>query len=165
MTKTSHCRVCGSALNPAPVFQLSGMPAAAQNFPDANNLANDVGVNLDLHQCSGCGLVQLTNEPVSYYKDVVRASAFSQEMREFRVNQFRAFVDDHGLQGSKVLELGCGKGEYLEVMSEAGVDAYGLEHLQESVDTCTTNSLKVSQGYPDDAAMDIEHGPFDASSG
>ena len=101
-------------------------------------------------------------DPVSYYKDVIRAAAFSAEMREFRVQQFKEFVGQHDLAGRKVLELGCGKGEYLEVMAEAGVNAFGMEHLQASVDACRHAGLKVSQGYPDDPGMQIESGPYDA---
>ena len=145
-----------------PLLQLAGMPAAAQNFPDEGGLIEDVGVDLNLFQCSGCGLVQLDSAPVDYYKDVIRASAYSEEMRDFRLSQFKTLVETHDLQGKKVLELGCGQGEYLVLMAQAGVDAFGLEHRQESVDICRAAGLKVSQGYPDLADMALAHGPFDA---
>ena len=158
----NSCRVCGASFFETPVFQLEGMPAAAQNFPDEQGLTQDGGVDLTLCQCRGCGLVQLSNPPVDYYRDVVRASAYSDEMRAFRIRQFEQFVDQFGLKDRKVLELGCGRGEYLSLMQEAGARAFGLEHLRSSVDACLSEGLSVFEGYPGKAGMRIPDAPFDA---
>ncbi len=134
----------------------------AQNLPDEQSLKEDKGIDLTICQCSGCGLVQLNSEPVPYYKDVIRAAAFSPEMKDFRIKQFRDFVRTHVLVGKKILEAGCGKGEYLSLMKEVGVDAYGLEHAGDAVDHCVKNGLKVSKGFVDDSNQTLEHAPFDA---
>jgi SAM-dependent methyltransferase len=156
------CRVCRADFFEQPIFELKGMPAAAQNFPDESELQRDEGVDLTLCQCRGCGLVQLSNQPVDYYRDVIRASAFSEEMREFRRVQFAELVDCHGLYGKKILELGCGRGEYLTLMQEADVQAFGLEHLKSSVKYCQDLGLSVSEGYPDQVGMHLPGAPFDA---
>lgn len=158
----TQCRVCQAPFYAEPLLELAGMPAAAQNFPDAAQLESDHGVDLVLCQCQGCGLVQLQNPPVAYYKDVIRASAFSEEMRDFRLAQFDEFVSTHKLSGKKVLELGCGKGEYLSLMKASGVKAYGLEHLDSSVIDCHGQGLDVAQGYPDSPGLELDDGPFDA---
>jgi hypothetical protein len=93
------------------------MPAAAQYLPDAGSLAGDKGVVLDVCQCAGCGLVQLSNEPVPYYKEVIRATAVSAEMTVFRRRQFADFVQKYSLCGKSVVEIGCGRGEYLSIKS------------------------------------------------
>lgn len=143
-------------------MRYGNMPMVAQNLPTAESLNEDKGIDLTIYQCSGCGLVQLDSESVSYYRDVIRAAAFSPEMKEFRIKQFGDFVQTHALAGKKVFEAGCGKGEYLVLMQEVGADAYGLEHAKDSVEYCVQNGLNVSEGFIDDSDQALAHGPFDA---
>ncbi len=138
------------------------MPKAAQFLPDAESLGNDRGVDLVVCQCSGCGLVQLSNEPVPYYKEVIRAAAFSPEMKAFRLVQFENFISRFSLEGKKVLEIGCGKGEYLTLMHESGADAYGIEHGEESVNDCVKAGLKVTRGFVEEGTDVLCDAPFDA---
>ena len=70
-----HCLRC-PVMGDAVYFTLDNMPACAQHMPDANGLADDQGLTLDLCQCMGCGLVQFDCEPVEYYRDVIRAGGF-----------------------------------------------------------------------------------------
>jgi 2-polyprenyl-3-methyl-5-hydroxy-6-metoxy-1,4-benzoquinol methylase len=137
------------------------MPKAAQHFPDAESLESEKGVNLDVCQCSGCGLVQLGNDPVPYYRDVIRAAAFSEEMKDFRLKQFAGFAQAYSLEGKKVIEIGCGRGEYLSLIGQFGPEAYGLEHSEESVRHCIRNGLRVSQGFIHTSDCKLDHAPFD----
>ena len=41
-----------------------------------------------------------------------------------------------------VLDIGCGRGEFLELMREAGVPARGIDLSQESVDFCRHKGLQ-----------------------
>jgi SAM-dependent methyltransferase len=138
------------------------MPKSAQFLPDIENLSADKGLTLDIYQCSVCGLVQIADEPVPYYKDVIRAAAFSPEMKDFRIKQFDDFVKKYSLDKKKILEIGCGKGEYLSIMKQLNVDAYGIENLEESVDFCRKNGLNVSKGFIENAEYKINNAPFDA---
>jgi SAM-dependent methyltransferase len=138
------------------------MPKAAQFLPDAQSLESEKGVDLIVCQCSRCGLVQLSNEPVPYYKEVIRAAAFSAEMNAFRREQFKDFVARFSLGGKKVLEIGCGKGEYLTLMRETGADAYGVEHGEESVNDCVKAGLKVTRGFVEAGSDALRDAPFDA---
>ncbi|MFQ6034721.1 MAG: methyltransferase domain-containing protein [Sedimentisphaerales bacterium] len=138
------------------------MPRAAQFLPDAESLESDKGVDLEICQCSGCGLVQLSNDPVPYYKEVIRAAAISEEMKDFRRKQFESFIQKYSLKRKKVIEIGCGRGEYLSIMQQFGVDAYGLEYSAESVTQCVKNGLKVSKGFIQSSTYKINHAPFDA---
>lgn len=163
MNAIAHkCRVCGRPLPETRLLHFENMPKAAQFLPDAESLAQDRGVDLDIYQCSGCGLVQTGNEPVPYYKEVVRAAAFSEEMKTFRREQFGAFVEKYALQGKKLIEIGCGRGEYLSLLQEAGVDGYGLEYAAQSVQQCKDQGLRVECGYVDSADYSMPHAPFDA---
>jgi 2-polyprenyl-3-methyl-5-hydroxy-6-metoxy-1,4-benzoquinol methylase len=138
------------------------MPKAAQFLPDAGSLKNDRGINLELCQCSGCGLVQLNSDPVSYYKEVIRATAVSREMNDFRLRQFDGFLKKFSLKGKKVIEIGCGRGEYLSLIQQSGVEAYGLEYSAQSVKYCVKNGLKVSKGFIQNRPAKLKHAPFDA---
>jgi SAM-dependent methyltransferase len=138
------------------------MPKSAQHFPTAETVSEDHSVDLRIVQCLGCGLVQLDNEPVPYYREVIRASAFSPEMGIFRDRQFADFVEQHALKEQKIIEIGCGCGEYLTLLRKQGVDAYGLEYAEASVRQCLQDGLPVQQGYVEHAAYKLDHGPFKA---
>ena len=158
----NNCKVCGLELFEEPLLRYENMPKAAQFLPDADSLENDSGVALEVYQCSGCGLVQLCSDPVHYYRDVIRAATFSEEMKSFRRKQFGDFVRSYELQGKKVLEIGCGRGEYLSLLGQSGVDAYGLEHREDSVSECLQQGLNVSSGFVENNEYRINNYPFDA---
>ncbi|MBU4210236.1 methyltransferase domain-containing protein [Patescibacteria group bacterium] len=160
--KINVCRVCGQKFFDKSLLVYKNMPAVAQNFPDEKSLKSDMGIEMKVYQCSGCGLVQLSNEPVSYYKEVIRAVAFSPEMRNFRVKQFGDFVKKYSLKNKRVIEIGCGKGEYLSIMKQCGVSVYGLEQSTESVSRCVKDGLKVFQGFVKDSRYKIKNAPYDA---
>lgn len=156
------CRVCGKGFFGEPLLRYENMPKAAQNFPTADSLECETGVDLTVCQCSGCGLVQLSNDPVPYYREVIRAAAFSEVIKEFKAKQFASFIQKYSLQGKKVIEIGCGRGEFLALLQQFDVDAYGLEYSESSVAQCLKNGLNVAKGYPDSKADVLAKGPFDA---
>jgi len=55
---------------------------------------------------------------------------------------FQSYVDDFRGQ-SKVLDLACGRGEFLETLRDAGVDAYGVDSNSRLVERCLAKGLKV----------------------
>ncbi|MBF0299045.1 MAG: methyltransferase domain-containing protein [Oligoflexia bacterium] len=171
--KITACRVCGHDFYNKPLLQYKNMPKAAQFLPDANSLKSEKGIDLDVCMCSGCGLIQLNSEPVSYYKEVVRAAAFSEEMRGFREKQFDTFVKKYQLnsksssnssnpQGKKIIEIGCGAGEYLSIMQKLDTHAYGLEYSEELIKKCKASGLNVVRGFIETANYKIDHAPFAA---
>lgn len=160
--KIDSCRVCGNEFFDKPLLKYKNVPSTAQNLPDENSLKSDKGIDLEVYQCSGCGLVQLDNEPVPYYKEVIRAAGFSDEMKRFRLKQFEEFVENYSLRRRKIIEIGCGNGEYLSIMKQTGAEAYGLEQAVDSVQQCIRKGLKVSQGFIESGNDKIEAAPFDA---
>ena len=105
-----NCRVCARPFFKKPLLRYENMPRAAQHFPDEASLEAERGANLTVCQCSECGLVQLSEPPVPYYRDVIRAAAVSEPVKAFKTEQFSRLVEKYGLQGKKVIEIGCGKG-------------------------------------------------------
>ena len=142
------CRVCKSNCFDSPLLRYTNMPSSAQKFPDLKSLKNDNGSDLNLFQCSSCGLVQLSEKPVSYYKEVIRASSFSSEMKRFRSEQFVSWVDKYNLKGKSILEVGCGRGEYLSIFKQTEVSlAHGIEYSKESVSSCINSEISVTKGF------------------
>ena len=156
------CRVCSGEFFEEPLLIYKDMPAISQFLPKKDDFAEDKCVDLTVCQCSKCSLVQLDNDPVYYFRDVIRSGAVSEEVRRFRMIQFQNFVDEYQLKGEKILEIGCGRGEYLGLMDKTGAVAYGLEHRKESVEECREKGLSVVQGFLDNPVQKIESGPFDA---
>lgn len=157
-----NCRVCAQPFFKEPLLRYQNMPRAAQHFPDAASLEAERGVNLTVCQCSECGLVQLSEPPVPYFKDVIRAVAVSEPVRAFKTRQFSRLVEKYRLHGKKVIEIGCGNGEFLSLWKSLGVQVYGLEHAEASVKHCLENGLSVFRAYLDASELQLPNGPFDA---
>jgi len=126
-----NCKICNQSVNHN-LLVYKNMPSVAQNLPEKDNLQNDKGVDLHVCQCQYCGTIQLNNEPVSYYREVIRATGISNEMRAFRSEQFSEFINKFNLHGKKIIEIGCGSGENLPIMENCGADSYGLEYSKKS---------------------------------
>lgn len=158
----TKCFVCNYNLYDMPLLVLENMPYGAQNLPTTQTLSTDKGIEIEVRQCPMCGLIQLNNAPVSYYKQVIRATSISGEMHKFRQSQFKNFLQKHSLLGKKLIEIGCGCGEYLSILREAGAEAYGIEDSQNSVQSCINKGLIVTQGYIDNPDYELPNGPFDS---
>lgn len=155
------CRCCGGEIKGKPILYYKNMPKAAQFFPTEEELEKEKGIDLKLYQCSRCGLIQLIDEPVSYYRDVIRTAGLSEELQEYRKDFFRKFVEKYELQGKKIIEIGAGCGEFLSIMDTTGAVCYGLEHLESSVEECRRKGLEVYQGFVESETIQLEHAPYD----
>jgi len=61
--------------------------------------------------------------------------------------------------GSKVLDVGCGEGDLLQLLETRGIDGRGIELSREGVNRCVSKGLAVVQG---DADTDLVNYPDDA---
>ena len=156
-----RCIACGAPLWETPLLTLDDMPASAQHMPDKENVEQDQGLTLDLCQCMGCGLVQFDCEPVDYYRDVIRAGGFSRTMVELRRRQYRHLIETYHLEGKRFIEVGCGQGEFLKVLSEFPVEACGIEHDPKLVAAAQAQGLKVSQGFTETEDTVFPDGLYD----
>ncbi len=72
-------------------------------------------------------------------------------------NQFRGSEDEierrqstyvdlfHNVSG-RVVDIGCGRGEFLTVLRRAGIDAYGVDHNPDMVERCQEKGLEAQVG-------------------
>lgn len=160
------CIVCGSPLTKEPLMVLEGMPASAQDIPSKEELMEEKGISLNLCQCSSCGLVQFDCQPVEYYKDVIRSGGYSTTMVNLRTRQYRHLIETYHLEGKKLIEAGCGQGEFLSVLSNFPVEAYGIENRESLVAMAKEKGLNVWKQFakegeilaPGDGSV---NGPYD----
>lgn len=156
-----RCRCCGNRVSCRPVLKYRNMPARAQHFPEASQVKSDQGADMDIYQCPLCGLVQIMGEPVPYYRDVIRAVGVSEEMKAFREKYFAEFVHEFRLAGKRIVEIGAGNGEFMEMMASTGARVYGLENNPEAVQAGKDKGLDIIQGFPDTPGMRLPGGPYD----
>jgi hypothetical protein len=113
------------------------MPAKSQNFPTKDSLEDDRAIDFSVFECLECSLIQLNSEPVLSYKDVIRATAYSPSMKEFRNVFFREFIKKFTLDGKKILEIGVDNGgsifmwrEYFPEANIIGIDNKDCPQLE-----------------------------------
>ena len=103
------CISCKGSLHE--LMKIENMPASAQDIPTKEELTKDKGIEVVLCVCEDCNLVQLKNDAVYYYRDVIRAGGYSTTMEDLRKSQYKHFIEFASLKGKKIIEVGCGRGE------------------------------------------------------
>lgn len=76
-------------------------------------------------------LLQKTN--YDYFKFENQFRGPRENVKEIQKAYVPYYVMDHG---GKVLDIGCGRGEFLELMWENGIDSYGIDIYEPFVDFC-----------------------------
>ena len=158
----SNCILCGERLPDRCFLHLPNMPSCAQNIPDKDGLLDDKGMDLDLYQCSSCGLVQLDCSPVSYYRDVIRAGGGTRTMTDLRRSQYAHFFSKCKLAGKRIVEVGCGRGEFLEMLGGFDVHGFGIENNGELVDVAVSRGLNVFNDFAEGPGHSLKGAPYDA---
>ena len=142
----AECEICKNKID-GEMFQFENMPSIAQNLPDKSSLSKDYGINLNLCACPYCSVAFLGTKPVEYYREVIRAVDVSVEIKNAKYKQFDDFCKKYNLAGKKVIEIGCGDGAFLDILSKCTQNAYGLEHSANSISKCRSKGLNVFQGF------------------
>jgi len=86
---------------------------------------------LKLALCTACGFITNTAyepELQSYFESYEETQGFSPRFRQFARELAERWVERYDLQGKDVLEIGCGKGEFLLLMCElTGGSGVGID--------------------------------------
>jgi SAM-dependent methyltransferase len=86
----------------------------AESFPTGS---------LELGLCPACGFItNVAHDPSlqSYFESYEETQGFSPHFQKFMRSLARRWVERYDLRGKQVLEIGCGKGEFLLAMCEFG---------------------------------------------
>ncbi len=160
-----RCRACG-ADRVRPFYAATGIPVQSCLMVDDREaaLAFPKG-DLELGFCPECGFIQNNRfDPalVDYSPAYEETQAFSARFMRF-VDEI---VDDqqrkHDLAGKTVLEIGCGKGEFLvRLVERTGAFGIGFDpaYRPERTVSPAADRLRFVQGFygPDQAGLEVDH--------
>lgn len=158
---TPICRLCGHGELDI-TLTMPRAPRNIQHLLSVKALTNDQPICLEVRTCRTCGFVQLP--PVlddNYYDDYIMAATHSSQMQKYQKTQATEFVSRFDLQGKKVIEVGCGDGNFLNHLKAAGVSGFGVEPSAVFRNKALSQGLFVEEGYVT-RSRTLTHGPFDA---
>lgn len=121
---SAPCPSCGAGGQEA-FHSQSGIPTnSCLLLPDRDEALAHPRGDLELAFCPSCGFVSNTAFDPSlaeYSGRYEETQAFSPRFVEFSRSLAKRWVEEYGLHDRTVLEIGCGKGEFLVHMAEAGL--------------------------------------------
>lgn len=117
------CPNCDSATT-KPFYRAANIPAQscllistrkdALNFPTGD---------LELAHCPACGFISnahFDEKLLNYGGEYEETQGFSPTFGAFAKSLAGRLIEQYGLRGKRILELGCGKGEFITLMCEMG---------------------------------------------
>ncbi|MCP4648789.1 MAG: class I SAM-dependent methyltransferase [PVC group bacterium] len=134
-----ECGICGHELN-KDVLVL-------ENIPEKTFCFSDKTVTLNIAKCGHCGVVQLFDVPLNDdFRDVHRSIESMPGHRMKKKKDLDDFIEEFGLWSKRFFEMGCGNGQYLDILREIGVECDGYEANEDNIDECIDKEYCVSDG-------------------
>ncbi|MGH9013455.1 MAG: methyltransferase domain-containing protein [Acidimicrobiia bacterium] len=119
----SECVTCGSEARTR-VLSLESMPALInQRFPDAASARSAPRGDVELFLCDECGMIaNAAFDPklVEYSPAYENSLHFSPTFERYAEGLAKRLVETYDLHYKVVVEVGCGKGEFLSLLCQAG---------------------------------------------
>ena len=116
-----RCPACGRGSMDV-FFQQHGIPVTSNvSFRTREEALAVPRGDMRLAFCHGCGLianVAFEDQPLG--DETETSQAASPRFREYASNLARTWIERYGLEGQTVLEVGCARGEFLEILLEQG---------------------------------------------
>ena len=118
-----HCPICESGKlqplliqseTPVHCVVLIHSQQAARNYPSGA---------LDVRACGDCGYalnVAFEPERMHYAEDYEETQGFSSVFSKHQLEMAKQLIADFDLHGQRIVELGCGKGEFLNLLCKLG---------------------------------------------
>jgi SAM-dependent methyltransferase len=123
-TAASACRSCGGG-DVRVFYEVRGVPVHSnQLHPTRERALAQAAANLAIGLCSGCGFVQNCAYDPSlqdYAESYEDNQGHSERFDRFATDLVEGLVRRHGLRGKRVLEIGCGRGDFLLRLRDAGL--------------------------------------------
>ncbi len=117
------CASCASA-NLEALYHLDRIPAHSVLLMPSADVARDYPTGtLDLAVCLDCGFLTNTSFDASlndYSSTYEETQGFSGVFQDFAQGLAKRWVDTYDIRGKRVLEIGCGKGEFLALLCDVG---------------------------------------------
>ncbi len=124
MTSLPTCPCCGQTAT-RPFYEVRGVPVHSVTVlrtpEDARAITTgDIALSL----CEQCGFVfncAFDGSKQDYFHDYVSTQAMSPVFNSFHKRLAQDLIERHGLRGRDVVEIGCGQGEFLDLLCGMGV--------------------------------------------
>ena len=160
------CPSCGSG-SLAQIYAQDDVPVSScLLFDDADSARQVERGDISLCHCEGCGFIfnaairQGASEYSGRYEET---QGFSPTFSGFHTALARELIERHDLRGREVLEIGCGKGEFLLLLSQlggnrcTGIDPSALPERIEGIEGAERVTL-----IPEFFAPELARQQFDA---
>jgi SAM-dependent methyltransferase len=143
-------------------FEQDGVPSHSVLLFDSREEA--VGYprgSIRLGFCPGCGFIaNLAVDPSlqNYSHDCEETQGFSPRFRQFADELARELVERHGLRGRTILEIGCGKAEFLAAVCRLGNNrGIGIDPaaVPERVDPVVRGRVELIEDYFSERYADL----------
>jgi len=119
-----NCQSCGSP-DLESFYEVRSIPVQTTVLLDSEDAARAFPTgDLELALCHICGFIQNVRFApglVDYSLPTEESQAFSPVFTQYAAGLAQSLVDEYGLVGRCVLEIGSGKGEFLALLAEAGI--------------------------------------------
>jgi 2-polyprenyl-3-methyl-5-hydroxy-6-metoxy-1,4-benzoquinol methylase len=126
-TSIINCRLCHSTDTQC-FLTLDSVPHDVLRMLKESEIATNQAITLRAYLCNCCGLVQLPqNLDDEHYDDSYWSGSHIRAMVAHQSSQAETFVKKFKLQGKRVVDIGCGDGNYLEYIRSAGAIPFGVE--------------------------------------
>lgn len=134
MTQSSavtHCPCCSVKLGD-PFYSVGPVPVHSCLMLDSAKEAKDFPTgNVRLALCEDCGFVtniDFNPKWSAYAPNYEDQQSFSPTFNSFAGRMAKGLIERYDLEGKKVVEVGCSKGDFLRLLCEAGnVEAVGID--------------------------------------
>ena len=118
-----YCYACG-APNPRAFYTVDAVPVhSVLLMPSRDEALQYPRGRIELGFCPACGFIQNNAFDPSVHEYSTRyeeTQGFSPTFTRFAEELARGLVERYGIRGKTVLEIGCGKGEFLSLLVELG---------------------------------------------
>jgi SAM-dependent methyltransferase len=123
MTVDAVCWSCGSR-NLVGFYEMSGVPAhSVLQMPTRERAVTYPKGDIALGICRACGFVVNTAfqpELTEYSENYEETQGYSETFNTFHGNLAAVLVERYNLRGKDIVEIGCGKGDFLKLLCRMG---------------------------------------------
>ncbi|HFB98404.1 MAG TPA: SAM-dependent methyltransferase, partial [Bryobacterales bacterium] len=118
-----ECPVCGKPGSET-IYRQESVPVhSVLLFRSREEALNFPRGSLTLVRCDACGFVwnaDFDESAMRYSAEYEETQGFSETFNGFQRKLAERLVERHGLRQKKLIEIGCGKGEFLTLLCELG---------------------------------------------
>ncbi|MFW6295624.1 MAG: class I SAM-dependent methyltransferase [Halothece sp.] len=117
------CLVCQKT-ELTPFFEINNLPIYCNLlWSNKNSAINCVKGDIKLGFCSECGFIYnlaFDSEKINYSESYENSLHYSRRFQDYANRLAKDLIDRHNLNHKSIIEIGCGKGDFLVTLSELG---------------------------------------------